>query len=72
MYLKEAKVSWIEPNNIYKKYKESAYISLVAYPVSHIGLDISVIIKEEGCKLQLHPSVWECSNSGVHRKSFWL
>jgi hypothetical protein len=40
---KEAKILQIEPNTTYRKYKESAHISLVAHPISQLSLDISLI-----------------------------
>jgi hypothetical protein len=41
--LKEAKVLWIEPNTTYRKYKESAHMSLQDHPISQPSLDISPI-----------------------------
>jgi hypothetical protein len=59
IYSKEAKVLQIELNTTYRKYKESAPISLVAYLMSQPNLDISPIwtpiIEVEVRKLQLHP-----------------
>jgi hypothetical protein len=37
----EAKVLQVEPNTTYRKYKESAHMSLVDYPISQPRLDIS-------------------------------
>jgi hypothetical protein len=39
----EAKVLQIEPNNTYRKYKESAHMSLLDRPISQSSLDISPI-----------------------------
>jgi hypothetical protein len=39
----EAKVLQIEPNTSYRKYKESAHMSLLDHPVSQPSLDISPI-----------------------------
>jgi hypothetical protein len=39
----EAKVLQIEPNIIYRKYKESAHMSLIDHPISQPSLDISPI-----------------------------
>jgi hypothetical protein len=39
----EAKVLQIEPNIIYKKYKESTHMSLLDHPISQSSLDISPI-----------------------------
>jgi hypothetical protein len=54
---KEAEVLQIEPNTAYRKYKESAHMSLIAHPVSQPSLDISPIwthiIAAEVRKLQL-------------------
>jgi hypothetical protein len=56
---KETKVLQIEPNTTYKKYKESAHMSLVDHPISQHSLDISPIwtpiIAAEVRKLQLRP-----------------
>jgi hypothetical protein len=56
----EAGVLQIEPNIIYRKYKESAHMSLLANPISQPSLDISPtwipVICEEAGKLQ-HSSV---------------
>jgi hypothetical protein len=41
--LKEAKVLHIEPNTTYRKYMESAYMSLIDHLVSQPSLDISPI-----------------------------
>jgi hypothetical protein len=41
--LKEAKILQIEPNTIYRKYKESAHMSLIDHPISKPSLDISPI-----------------------------
>jgi hypothetical protein len=40
---KEVKVLQIEPNTTYRKYKESALMSLVAHLISHPNLDVSPI-----------------------------
>jgi hypothetical protein len=40
---KEAKVLQIEPNTTYRKYKESAHMSLIEHPISQSSLDISPI-----------------------------
>jgi hypothetical protein len=40
---KEAKVLQIEPNTAYRKYKESAHMSLIEHPISQPSLDISPI-----------------------------
>jgi hypothetical protein len=40
---KEANVLQIEPNTTYRKYKESALMSLVDHPISQPSLDISPI-----------------------------
>jgi hypothetical protein len=40
---KEAEVLQIELNTTYRKYKESAHMSLAAHPFSHPSLDISPI-----------------------------
>jgi hypothetical protein len=57
IYLNETKVLHIEPNTTYRKYKESAYMSLIDHPISHPSLDISPIgtpvITAEVKKLQL-------------------
>jgi hypothetical protein len=56
---KEAKVLQIEPNTTYRKYKESAHMSLVAHPISQPNLDISPIwtpiVAAEVRNLQLPP-----------------
>jgi hypothetical protein len=56
---KEAKVLHIEPNNTYRKYKESTHMSPVDHPVSQPSLDISPIwtpiITAEVRKLQFCP-----------------
>jgi hypothetical protein len=56
---KEAKVLQIEPNTTYRKYKESAHVSLVADPISQPSLDIppiwTPINEAEVRKLQLCP-----------------
>jgi hypothetical protein len=43
MYWNEAKVLQIEPNTTYRKYKESAHMSLTDHPTSQPSLDISPI-----------------------------
>jgi hypothetical protein len=52
----EAKVLQIEPNATFRKYKESAHLSLLDHPISQPSLDISPIwtsvIAEEVKKLQ--------------------
>jgi hypothetical protein len=63
----EAKILQIEPNTTYKKYKETAHISLLDHPISQSSLDISPIcnpvITAEVKKLQLR-QVWiEWENS---------
>jgi hypothetical protein len=40
---KEAKVLQIEPSTTYRKYKESAHMSLIGHPISQPSLDISPI-----------------------------
>jgi hypothetical protein len=59
IYWNEAKVLQIEPNTTYRKYKESAHMSLIGHPISQPSLDISPIwtpiIAAEDRKLQLHP-----------------
>jgi hypothetical protein len=40
---KEAKVLQIEPNTTYRKYKQSAHMSLVDHPINQPSLDISAI-----------------------------
>jgi hypothetical protein len=40
---KEANALQTEPNTTYRKYKESAYMSLVDHPISQPSLDISLI-----------------------------
>jgi hypothetical protein len=40
---KKAKVLQIEPNTTYRKYKESAHISVIDYPISQSTLDMSPI-----------------------------
>jgi hypothetical protein len=39
----EAEVLQIEPNTTYRKYKESAHMSLLDHPISQLSLDISPI-----------------------------
>jgi hypothetical protein len=39
----EAEVLQIEPNTIYRKYKESAHMSLLDHPISQASLDNSPI-----------------------------
>jgi hypothetical protein len=62
---KEAKILQIEPNATYRKYKESANMSLVAHPISWPSLDVSpiwtFIIEVEVRKLQLREVkiLWE-------------
>jgi hypothetical protein len=55
----EAEVLQIELDTTYRKYKESAYVSLVDHPVSQPNLDISPVwihvIIAEVKKLQLRP-----------------
>jgi hypothetical protein len=57
---KEARVLQIEPSTTYRKYKESAHMSLVDHLISQPSLYISPIwipiIAAEVRKLQLHPS----------------
>jgi hypothetical protein len=43
MFWKEAKILQIEPNTTYRKYKESADMSLLDQPISQPSLDISSI-----------------------------
>jgi hypothetical protein len=49
----------IEPNTTYRKYKETAHMSLLDHPISQPSLDISPIwtpvITAEVKELQLHP-----------------
>jgi hypothetical protein len=45
----------IEQNITYRKYKESAHMSLIDHPISQPSLDISPIITAQVKKLQLHP-----------------
>jgi hypothetical protein len=56
---KEAKVVQIKPNTTYRKYKESAHMSLANHPINQPSLDISPIwtpiIAAELRKLQLRP-----------------
>jgi hypothetical protein len=56
---KEKKVLQTEQNTTYRKYKESAHMSLLAHSISQPSLDISPIwtpiTKAEVRKLQLHP-----------------
>jgi hypothetical protein len=56
---KDSKVLQIEPNATYRKYKESAHMSLAAHPISQPSLDISPnwtpITEAEGKDLQLRP-----------------
>jgi predicted GIY-YIG superfamily endonuclease len=63
---KQAKVLQIEPNTVYRKYKESPKISLVDHPISKPSLDISPIwtpiIAAEVRKLQLRPVQIICEN----------
>jgi hypothetical protein len=58
MYWKHAKVLQIEPNAVYRNYKESAHMSLAAHPISQPSWDNSpiwaFIIEEEVSKLQFH------------------
>jgi hypothetical protein len=53
------KVLQIEPNTTYRKYKESAHMSLVDYQISQPSLDIfsiwTPITTAEAIKLQLRP-----------------
>jgi hypothetical protein len=55
----EMKVLQIEPNTTYRKYKESAHMSLIDHLISQPSLVISPIwtpvITVEVKKLQLHP-----------------
>jgi hypothetical protein len=51
----KVKVLQIKPNTTYRKYKESAHMSLVGHLISQPSLDISPIIAAEIGKLQLHP-----------------
>jgi hypothetical protein len=56
----EAKILQIEPNTTYRKYKESAHMSLLDHPISQPSSDISpiwtpVITAEIKKKLQLRP-----------------
>jgi hypothetical protein len=55
----EAKILQIELNTTYRKYKESAHMSLLDHPISQPTLDISPIwtpvITAEVKKLQLRP-----------------
>jgi hypothetical protein len=57
---RESKVLQIEPNTTYRKYKESAHMSLVDHPISQPSLDISPIwapfIAAEIRKLYTSPS----------------
>jgi hypothetical protein len=57
---KEAKLLQIEPNTTYRKYNESAHMSLVDHPISQPCLDISPIIAAEVRKLQLCPMQIMC------------
>jgi hypothetical protein len=43
IYWNEAKVLQIEPNTTYRKYKQSAHMSLIDHPISQPRLDISPI-----------------------------
>jgi hypothetical protein len=52
---KEMKVLQIEPDTTYRKYKESAHMSLVDHPVSQPSFDVSPNIAAEVRKLQLRP-----------------
>jgi hypothetical protein len=58
IYWKEEKILHVEPNPTYRKYKESAHMSLVDLPIGQPSLDISPIwtpvITVEVKKLQLH------------------
>jgi hypothetical protein len=57
---KEANDLQIEPNTTYRKYRESANMSLVDHPISQPSLDMSPIwtsiIVAEVRKLQLRPA----------------
>jgi hypothetical protein len=59
MRWKEAKVLQIKPNTTYRKYKESAHMSLVDHSISQPSLDISPIwtpiTEAEVRQLQLRP-----------------
>jgi hypothetical protein len=63
---KEAKVLQTEPDTTYRKYKQSAHMSLVDHPISQPSLDISPIwtpvIAAEVRKLQLCPMYTERKN----------
>jgi hypothetical protein len=63
---KVAKVLQIELNTTYRKYKESAHMSLLDHPISQPSLDISPIwtpiIAAEVTKLQLHPVYITCES----------
>jgi hypothetical protein len=54
----KAGVLQIEPNTTYRKYKESAHMSLLDHPISQPNLDIcpilTLVIAAEMKKLQLH------------------
>jgi hypothetical protein len=68
----EARVLQIEPNIIYRKYKESAHMSLLINPISQPSLDISPIwtpvISEEVGKL-LHS--WSlCDMTGLQKRVY--
>jgi hypothetical protein len=55
---KEAKVLKIEPNTTYRKYKETAHVSLVDHPISQPSLDTCPIwapITEAEVRKQLRP-----------------
>jgi hypothetical protein len=41
--MKRTKVLQIEPNTTYRKYKESAHMSLLGHPISEPSLDIPLI-----------------------------
>jgi hypothetical protein len=66
MCWKEAKVLQIEPYTTYRKYKESARMSLLDHPISQPSLDISPIwtpvITAEVRKLQFRPVWILCEN----------
>jgi hypothetical protein len=58
IFWNKARVLQIEPNTTYRKYKESAHMSLLDHPIIQPSLDISPIwtlmIAAEIKKLQLH------------------
>jgi predicted GIY-YIG superfamily endonuclease len=62
----ESTVLQIEPNTTYRKYKESAHMSLVDHLISQPSLDISpiwtAIIAAEVGKLQLRPVYIMCES----------